>query len=209
MNWWTNQTYTGGSTQNFDVPLSQYPVFKRAGLYLKERGKRKDTYVYAGSIIPLKVTSDYSLHGDHTSSDALTVLLEHPASHQNDHVETRNVYEFQGSGLTLDYNFSKVDNSLVFRASAYSVPLIVLLRGIQPASDMALKLATKPVENLDNFDGISLLEISARDTTGCRLALRQASQGWCRGDGSLGEIWVRPGDSTLGIHLSISNIGGM
>jgi alpha-glucosidase (family GH31 glycosyl hydrolase) len=32
VDWWNNQTYTGGSSQVFQVPLENFTVFKRKGM---------------------------------------------------------------------------------------------------------------------------------------------------------------------------------
>lgn len=58
-------------------------------------------------------------------------------------------------------------------------------------------------------DGGDFKEISpVRDAKECRLALRDVGRGWCKGDEILGEIWIRPGDNSLGILVEIFNIAG-
>lgn len=34
VDWWTNQTYTGGSEQTFTVPLKSFTVYRRQGLFI-------------------------------------------------------------------------------------------------------------------------------------------------------------------------------
>eukprot|EP00026_Physarum_polycephalum_P007670 Phypoly_transcript_07735.p2 GENE.Phypoly_transcript_07735~~Phypoly_transcript_07735.p2 ORF type:complete len:250 (+),score=54.22 Phypoly_transcript_07735:802-1551(+) len=185
IDWWTNATYPGGGSVPYDVPIEKFPAFKRAG-----------------AIIPLQVTSDYSSHGDSSSSDALTVLLEHPASFPGDHAETKNVYEFGGPGLILSYNFTHATQKLEFRASAHKArKLLVLVRGVTVHD--ALRVAVNTADAGD-FKEI----VPVRDAQECRLALRDAARGWCRGDDVLGEMWIRPGDGSLGVFVEIFNLKG-
>jgi len=62
VDWWNSSiVYKGGSKVTYNVPLDSFPVFKRVG-----------------SIIPMRVESDDSLHGTKKSSNYLTFLISHP-----------------------------------------------------------------------------------------------------------------------------------
>eukprot|EP01113_Clastostelium_recurvatum_P039698 TRINITY_DN6084_c0_g1_i7.p1 TRINITY_DN6084_c0_g1~~TRINITY_DN6084_c0_g1_i7.p1 ORF type:complete len:611 (-),score=124.88 TRINITY_DN6084_c0_g1_i7:34-1866(-) len=59
--WNKTISYKGGSIKEVDAPLEEIPAFSRSG-----------------SIIPMHVTSPYSMHGDVTSEKAITLLVTHP-----------------------------------------------------------------------------------------------------------------------------------
>jgi alpha-glucosidase (family GH31 glycosyl hydrolase) len=61
VDYFTNVTYRENSTHQLQVPFDRYPAFKRAG-----------------AVIPMHVQSDNSLHGDISSLDALTLLVQSP-----------------------------------------------------------------------------------------------------------------------------------
>ena len=100
------------------------------------------------------------------------------------------------------YKFSRATQKLEFRASAHKTRrLLVLVRGVtwHDESRVAVRSA----------DAGEFKEISpVRDARECRLALRDAARGWCRGDDVLGEVYIRPGDSSLGVFIEISNLVG-
>lgn len=153
-----------------------------------------------GSILPLKVTSDYSSHGDSTSSDVLTILLQHPASHSDDHSEIKHVYEFAKSGMILAYNFSKSEQTLRFQATAHeSTNLLLLVRGIQWHGGLQVSVQSSDVAE-------SFGEVEVESAEECRMALRKMESGYCKGESSLGEMWIRPGSGSLGLIVEISNL---
>jgi len=178
VDWWTNQTYKGGSSKTFTVPLNSFTVFKRKG-----------------SIIPMHVSTKYSSHGDESSSDALTLLI-----HPKDGTEHRNIYEWKSSGRRVAYTFSEESQSFEFISTAHDQPLILLLRGVSVSQDSVLynRVIEEELREVElNKDGLPF---------SCSQILAKTKQGWCRGDPSLGEIWIRPGNPTNGALLKIKYI---
>lgn len=116
IDWWDNKIYQGGSTvENYRVPLSHFPVFKRKG-----------------SIIALNVTSKYSGHGDETHKGFLTLLFEHPKMNHQESIELR---EFEGSGSIVTYDYQ---DELIITRTAHKTPVILLIRGIQTHPNMKI-----------------------------------------------------------------------
>jgi alpha-glucosidase (family GH31 glycosyl hydrolase) len=165
VNWWTNETYSGGSTMKFDIPLSRFPAYKRKG-----------------SIIPLNVDHFASSHGGKSSSDAITLLI-HPT--KKIAFETVNIYEWKGSGMIASYEYNHQKNNFTLIATAYSKPLIVLMRGIS-ISESTVIYNKVAAEKLTQIVG---------DKDKCLEQLQLQQSGFCKGDLSLGEIFIRPGPS--------------
>jgi alpha-glucosidase (family GH31 glycosyl hydrolase) len=106
----SSAVYKGGSKVNYNCPLGNFPVFKRAG-----------------SIIPLDVTRSYVGHGDESSSDHVTLLLEHPRKKGRISV-SRFVQE---EGFEASYLMDKKNSAMIVTISAQPKPVIVLMRGVR------------------------------------------------------------------------------
>jgi hypothetical protein len=102
----------------------------------------------------------------------------------------------------LTYNFTQAAQKLEFRASAHKTrDLLVLVRGMTLHGELRV--------SVNSADAGDVKEISpVRDAQECRLALRDAARGWCKGDDVLGEMWIRPGDGSLGVFVEIFNLKG-
>lgn len=174
-----NVVYPSGSTVNYSVPLSRFPVFKRQG-----------------AIIPLRVTDDRSLHGDSRSADALTILIDHPIEGSESKEIREYVVRPDGTGLgeggiVVEYSFSSKTGEIKLSATAHPTQrLIILLRGVHMQNDFGAH----------DFVTDSLLPI--HKTLG---SLHSSKYGIVT-DHPNNQMWIRPGDGSRGILLKVSGL---
>jgi len=103
--WFDNtRVYSGGSTVNLTVPLSEFPAFHRKG-----------------AILPLHVDSDESLFGDTHSKGLLTVVI-HPLT---DHKEATVVRRWRDVSSDLSYSLNRTGFEFVATASNQGVILVI------------------------------------------------------------------------------------
>jgi alpha-glucosidase (family GH31 glycosyl hydrolase) len=62
VDWLTNETYQGGTSQTFNVSIDQFCAYR-----------------VQGSIIPLQIDTDYSRYGDSSFKDSLSLLVSYVA----------------------------------------------------------------------------------------------------------------------------------
>lgn len=77
----------------------------------------------------------------------------------------------------------------------------MLVRGITWHDELSVAVRSADEGEFKEISPVS-------DAQECRLALRDAARGWCRGDDALGEIWIRPGGGSLGVFMEIFNLVG-
>eukprot|EP01080_Neovahlkampfia_damariscottae_P002516 gene2516-3222_t len=160
VDWWNNKVYRGGSTvHGYKVPLTIVPVFKRVG-----------------AIIPLNVSSEYGGHGDASSKDYLTMLIQHPKTKES--LEFR---EFKNTGFYFKYEI--IDNQMKIIRSAHETPMIILIKG----ENFNEKLS---ISGLNEFR--SLEEFKSNQIDGFYH--------------SKTEIWIKVKDSKRGFIQKIGNI---
>jgi len=107
VDYYTNVKYAAKST----VKFTNYPLWKFTA------------YRKSGNTLPLQITSDNSLFGDSSFSDALTLLMENPTTH-----EKLTLYEYKIDGLVFEYNCT-AENEIEMVGSEFSKPVIILIRG--------------------------------------------------------------------------------
>jgi len=107
VDYYTNTKYAAKSTVKFtNYPLWKFTVYRKSG-----------------SVLPLQISSDNSLFGDSSYSDALTLLMEGPVSH-----EKLTLFEYKIDGLVFEYNCTS-KNEIEMVGSEFSKPVIILIRG--------------------------------------------------------------------------------
>jgi hypothetical protein len=135
------------------------------------------------------VTWSESSHGDESSADAITLLIHSP----HEGTESRDIYEWQGSGLRVWYHRNAT--SLQLFATAYHSPIIFLLRG--------LKITASSV--IYNDGGVELLQEVTRGPE-CLKSLAKLGKGFCIGEPHMGEVFIRGGATENGLHIVMHNV---
>jgi len=152
IDWWTNETYLGGTSHDFILTLDKFPVFKRKG-----------------SILPLNIDRRFlGGHGDSYFTNALTILIEHPIEGHHE----RNVYEWKGSGVSIAYTLSSNRNGKVLElfASEYHRKRLMFLVSIDPTSSDLISVS-------DQISSDPLKEVGHDEE--CSYRLRRNVRGWC------------------------------
>lgn len=114
VDWWdSTKVYLSNSTEkSYEVPLSGFPVFKRAG-----------------SIIPLNVRNNCSNLTMNTvtmnaATEYMTFLISHPRGSASQIVRE----ETSMSGRKIQYTYA--DTSLTLYSTKHSIPAIFLIEGV-------------------------------------------------------------------------------
>jgi len=108
VDWWNGTVYQGGSTIQYDVPYSQFPVFHRQG-----------------SMLALNVTNSRAHHGTEYSEGALTLLVSQLGTK-----EKTAVREWKGLSQELSYEYFAETQTMHFSATAHTRDIILLVRGV-------------------------------------------------------------------------------
>jgi len=180
IDWWNGHLYQGGSTvSNYDVPLRQFPVFKRQG-----------------AIFPLEVSSPICGNGDSTSAGYLTLLIQNPLENHEESIEVR---EFNGGGCSVDYQYDEKKETFTVKRTAHRKPVIIVIRGL------SLQLRYKKVIVIDVMqDSIPIKEYKTFMNLSHKVN-REIDGGISGYSQSLekNEIWIKMTDATKGVHLMI------
>eukprot|EP01105_Mastigella_eilhardi_P021888 TRINITY_DN533_c0_g1_i1.p1 TRINITY_DN533_c0_g1~~TRINITY_DN533_c0_g1_i1.p1 ORF type:complete len:417 (+),score=66.11 TRINITY_DN533_c0_g1_i1:679-1929(+) len=128
VDWWDGTTtHAGGSNVTLTFALDRFPAFKREG-----------------SIIPLDVSVDGSLHGDSRSRGHLTLQISHPLP-AGGHT---NVYEWKGTGVEAEYSVEQGDSDGSFGlnvvVTAYHKPVVARITGVCAGVETSVHDATLP-----------------------------------------------------------------
>eukprot|EP01100_Stratorugosa_tubuloviscum_P007366 TRINITY_DN3076_c0_g1_i1.p1 TRINITY_DN3076_c0_g1~~TRINITY_DN3076_c0_g1_i1.p1 ORF type:complete len:621 (-),score=259.19 TRINITY_DN3076_c0_g1_i1:60-1853(-) len=185
VDWFSNKVYKGDSWQLLNYPLSLYPVFKRSG-----------------SIIPLKVSKNNSVHGDASSSDATTIWFTMPTTDFSETINFKSTFtlrEFNSLSQKISYEYNKQSRLFKITATAHSRKLLYVLKN---------EILDKPIEIVDH-EGNRLPEIESESNNVSLSTLRSAGKGWIwfpETAGKFAGLWIRIGDSSLGSIISINGI---
>eukprot|EP01112_Ceratiomyxa_fruticulosa_P014249 TRINITY_DN4067_c0_g1_i3.p1 TRINITY_DN4067_c0_g1~~TRINITY_DN4067_c0_g1_i3.p1 ORF type:complete len:600 (+),score=91.45 TRINITY_DN4067_c0_g1_i3:133-1932(+) len=181
--WSQNVTYSGDSIHLINAPLFFVPAFFRSG-----------------SIIPLSVSSPYSIFGSPASSDALTILITHPSlATSSKTVKKIREPEELGNGLEVLYATDSFSNTLDIMVSAHSRNILFLITGLDnPKVITDLILCEDSEQSLPEIDpNENFLDV-----------LRGKGRGFVY-DNTLNRLWIRAGVNNInqaasGIWLKIS-----
>lgn len=102
--------------------------------------------------------------------------------------------------MVLSYNYSRSEQKLTFHATAHSESsktLILLVRGITWHNGLQVQVTSNDVAR-------EFGEMNVESSGECRVALRKMGRGYCKGEE--GEMWIRPGNGSLGVIVEINNL---
>eukprot|EP01121_Diplochlamys_sp_Union-15-3_P010060 TRINITY_DN2783_c0_g1_i3.p1 TRINITY_DN2783_c0_g1~~TRINITY_DN2783_c0_g1_i3.p1 ORF type:complete len:217 (-),score=23.67 TRINITY_DN2783_c0_g1_i3:69-719(-) len=166
IDWWNaSLVYTGGSSKDFTVPLTSFPVFHRKG-----------------SIVPLFVDTDTSLHGDSMSSGYLTVLI-HPDKLSHEFT----VRHWKKPSQDLSYSWEQ--DEFIFTASKHSQEVIVLLRSVKC-----------PAKVFDVINDVPLNPVPSKSK------LHFGNNGGFYCDHNRSQVYIKPSSQEGGVRVVIGDL---
>jgi alpha-glucosidase (family GH31 glycosyl hydrolase) len=160
IDFWNGDLYRGSSTIDYQVPLDRYSIFFRSG-----------------DIIPLHVVDGSLGHGDESSANFLTVLINHPLQEAS-----FDLYEEDSNGATVRYR--RDADALTLEMSATNKNFLFLLRDDPRPADIVAEPGGRLPEQAD------------------RDAFNESDTGWLW-DASRNELWIKPGLATYGLRLRL------
>jgi len=171
---WVNhsQVFDGGSSVKFPCPLTTFPAFYRSG-----------------AIIPMHVTTGYAGHGDASSADALTLLLNRPTP-SSEPIRSE-VRQFMGPGLVTEYTYDRVEGLFSLKITATDSPILLLLEHVRLSPD-AMVLEKRETGFISATAASRKHHVTAK------------SPGFYYNPNTF-ELWIRPRFS-LGVHLTIDGL---
>jgi len=186
VDWWnSSKVYQGGSEVDYPIPMDRFPVFHRKG-----------------SMLPLHVVNDLGVrHGDERSSGSLTLLIKYLSG--DGVIVGTAVREWKGLSQEFEYVWHKGDDQkrdfgwMELKATAHERNLIVLIHGVKMSEESEVIFKIE-----DEAFGGGRKKLEKRNSVD---ELHDKKYGWTF-DREREELWVKPGDSSLGLELIVKGI---